>query len=566
MRRITVVPVVLALIAATPSVAVSPDEWREDIRELVELVETKHPSPYTRVKKRDFHRRAHKLIANVASMNDAQISVESMALVASIRDGHTTLHPVDPAGFNRWLPLAFYWFSDGVFVVSAHRDYAKLIGAEVRGIGDTDIGDALSRVTPLIGSDNLLGNRWNTFYLASVDALTALGLVENVDTVKLHIVDKEGKQRAVNIKAVETDFVLNETRFWGEMYAPVQRDVLSDFIIPFESMSLAEYTRSTAEEKSGLPLHVRHRKAYWFNYLSRERALYIQINHMTPGGRGDYESFQTFYNDAFAYIEENPVEKVILDIRYNSGGDGSIVIPFVHKFICSDKANRPGQLFTITGRKTYSAATMLLDQMLKHTNTIVVGEPPGSALNSFGDPRDFKLPNSGLLLGLSSEYWKLVHTSLSPRLTPIDIPAVFSSEDYFLGRDPAVDQILEIDGAYRRLDEVLATDGGTATRERYDRERQIHGRRDWWHPFDESEFRKVARRLGHEGNFEDSNIGFEILVDAYPDSWRAWRDFGKLYLDYDRSDKALWCLQRAAQINPGDPEVNQLIDQLRRDR
>ena len=566
MPRLQNVLPALALLAATPVAALAPDEWRDDIRELVQLVESEHPDPFTRTTREAFKARADALIADVGELRDTQIAVEMMALVASIRDGHTTLHPVDPVGFNRWLPLAFYWFEDGVYVVSAHREHAGLIGSRVLAVGGTDIEAALPEVTALMGADNRSGERWGTFYLSSADALAALGLAESADTVRLDVVDRNGERRTVAVESVESAFVLDETRFWGEMFAPLQWDMLSEFVIPFESMGLAEYVESTAEQKPGFPLHVRWRTPYWYTYLPDEKTIYMQIGHTTGAGRGGYESFEAFYDEAFAFADANPVDKFILDIRYNSGGDGSILIPFVHKFIRSDTVNRKGRLFTITGRKTYSAATMLLDLMLKHTNTVLVGEPAGSALNSYGDPRNYTLPNSGMTMDLSSEYWKLVHSSESHRMTPVDIPAVFTSDDYFEGRDPAVDQILAIDGDYLTLAEVLVSDGAAPARDRYERERERYGRYDWWRPFDESTFRKAARQLGDEGNFEDAETGFDILVDAYPDSWRAWRDFGKLYLANDRAGNALGCLERAAGINPGDGEVNRLIDELRREQ
>ena len=113
----TIFRVVLGLLLlcfALPAVANSPDEWRSDIQELVALVETIHPDPFTRMSKSDFDQRTDELMAGVSAMTDAQVSVSLMALVASLRDGHSTLHPSGRVGFDQWLPLSFYWFSDGV--------------------------------------------------------------------------------------------------------------------------------------------------------------------------------------------------------------------------------------------------------------------------------------------------------------------------------------------------------------------------------------------------------------------------------------------------------------------
>ena len=559
MRTILLVIVWAASLGAH---ALSSEDWTADIRQLIGLIEQEHPDPFTRIDRQAFMARAEGLIDRLPGLDDRRIAVEVMALVASLRDGHTTIHPVDPLGFNRWLPFSFYWFGDGVYVVSAHRDYADFAAARVVDIGGVAAAKVAERVAELIASDNATGRRGNIFYFGSVDALAALGIVQGGDSVEMRFVRADGRDESVRIRSFDSAFVLDESRFWGEMYAPLERGQLRDFVMAPGGMSIVDFARSAPADKTHLPLHVRHRQAYWGTWLDEHKTYYMQINHTTSGGRGDYESFRDFYDSVFRFVDEQPVERFILDIRYNSGGDGSVVIPFVHKFIRSDKVNREGRLFTITGRKTYSAATMLLDQMLKHTRTLVVGEPAGSALNSYGDSRNYTLANSGMSLDLSSEYWKLVHTSQSPRENPVDIPAVFSASDYFAGRDPAVDTILAIDGAWRPLDKVLVEDGGEAARARYRRDKTANGGVTWWRPFDESTFRKAARGLV-DSRPADSLAGFDILVDAYPDSWRAWRDFGKTLLKLERAAEARDKLRRAAAINPGSAEVNDLIESLR---
>jgi hypothetical protein len=47
---------------------------------------------------------------------------------------------------------------------------------------------------------------------------------------------------------------------------------------------------------------------------------------------------------------------LIVDVRYNSGGDGSKVPAFIKQIIKRDRFDAPGNLFVISGRKTFSAA------------------------------------------------------------------------------------------------------------------------------------------------------------------------------------------------------------------
>ena len=90
----------------------------------------------------------------------------------------------------------------------------------------------------------------------------------------------------------------------------------------------------------------------------------------------------------------------------------------------------------------------------------------------------------------------------------------------------------------------------------------MYGEFNWWHPFDESTFRIAARSLVENGRTADGMAGFKILVEVYPESWRAWRDFGKAYLKTEQRAAAMECLLHAHAIHPGDTEVNELIESL----
>lgn len=77
------------------------------------------------------------------------------------------------------------------------------------------------------------------------------------------------------------------------------------------------------------------------------------------------------------FAEANPVDKFILDMRLNSGGNNFFNLPIIHGFIRSDKINQRGRLFTIIGRQTFSAAQNCVNLMEKHTRTLFVREPTG---------------------------------------------------------------------------------------------------------------------------------------------------------------------------------------------
>jgi hypothetical protein len=154
------------------------------------------------------------------------------------------------------------------------------------------------------------------------------------------------------------------------------------------------------------------------------------------------ETVAEFFDKVFTFADARQVERFILDIRRNGGGNGYLNQPIIHGLIKRDRINQPGKLFTIIGRATFSAAMMLTDDLEKHTKTLFVGEPTGASPNMYGDAEKIVLPNSGLEIWASALHWIYSEPRDDrPWIAP-NIPARLSSEDYRARRDPALEAIL----------------------------------------------------------------------------------------------------------------------------
>lgn len=536
-------------------------EWKEDLNELVQLLEKRHPNPYTHISKAQFNALRRSLERDLPKLSEREIIVRLMKLVSAIRDGHTTMHPVDPNCVNHWFPVSFYKFSDGIYVVAADKRYQDFIGCRVLTIGNASAQAVFDRAADLLGSDNDFGREWNTFFLSSGDALVGLRVIDRAEELPIEVMSKDGRRSKGTIAAVNLPYSL-EHRFWGEMFPPGANNFADSYFAGFEKASLNEWRKRDIKNQAHLPLHLRSRRAYWYAYLPEQKAVYLHLTHVTSEGRGEFRSFKEFYDHVFQVAESNEVEKFILDLRYNSGGDGSVLIPFIHKFIRSSRFNQPGRLFTITGRKTFSAGVMLYDLMLKHTNTILVGEPAGAPRNSYGDAGTFYLKNSRLQVDISSVHWQLTNSADKSRYQPVDIPAVFSGKDYFSGSDPALDYILSLSGRYKSIPEILIEEGGAEIKREYAERKARYGKYEWWKAFDETAMRYAARDLMKAGKREDGKAGFEILLDQYPQSWRAWRDYGNALLAAGERAEALQCFRKGLEINPGYDDFRDKIREL----
>jgi hypothetical protein len=179
--------------------------------------------------------------------------------------------------------------------------------------------------------------------------------------------------------------------------------------------------------------------AFWFAHLRDTDTLYVQYNAVRDKPE---ETIAEFFDKVFTFADARQVDRFVLDIRRNGGGNGYLNQPIIHGLIKRDRINQPGKLFTIIGRATFSAAMMLADDLEKHTRTLFVGEPTGASPNMYGDAEKIVLPNSELEVWASALHWVYSEPRDGrPWIAP-NIPAALSSEDYRARRDPALDAIL----------------------------------------------------------------------------------------------------------------------------
>ena len=173
--------------------------------------------------------------------------------------------------------------------------------------------------------------------------------------------------------------------------------------------------------------------------LVHYQVVYCQVN----GLRNDpKESIANFFERLFKFVNETEVEKLVIDIRWNNGGDTFFSTPIVQGLIKNEKINRRGKLFVIIGRRTFSAAQNTATFIETNTNAIFVGEPTGSSPNYVGEENEITLPFSKIVANVSDLFWQSAHpTDNRTWIAPlIYVPPTF--EAYRVNRDPAVESII----------------------------------------------------------------------------------------------------------------------------
>ena len=396
---------------ALPLLASAQGGWREDAAALVEAVLRIHPDPYRVNGPEVWEAELARFAAILPELEEHERVLGLTRLLALAADGHT--EPVDaphPSLQGPWLPLVLRRFQDGWFVRTGHRDHVELFGKQIVRIGGVPIEEAAARVRPFVSSENEVGALDGIGNMLRDPAvLHAAGVLpERAGEVELVVSTGEGGELPVLVRATDDAWVTPE---WGD----------------------ADRVLDPGPE----PLYRRLDGNYDFAWLADERILYVLFETVRDDGD---ETIAEFFARVFAFVRDHEVEKFVLDLRENGGGNLDLNLPIVNGLVASE-VNRPGRLFVVIGRDTYSAAMNLAVTLERHTHALFVGEPTGATPNHFGDTVLVTLPTSGLVVEISELYWQNSDPrDARPWITP-DIPAPITSADFFAHRDPALEAI-----------------------------------------------------------------------------------------------------------------------------
>lgn len=512
-------------------------QWREDLRFLAEELPKRHANLFHTMSREQFETAVKRLDERIPTLQRHQVIVEIGRIFAMVGDGHTRLNLLSaPAGLRRY-PLRLYWFKDGIFVDAATSEYAQIAGARVVKIGNTAVEEAYRTVGQVVQRDNEINARDNIPERMVVpEILHALKLIDDMEKARF-VFERQGKQFTVELKPMEP----GKGYKWFEM---------------------------RAGSTNPTPLWLKHpQDAYWFESLPDARTVYVQYNSVREKSE---ESFSNFVKRLFEFVEANPVEKLIIDIRQNVGGSYPFTLPLTHAIIGCQKLNQRGRLFIIIGRNTFSAALSFATDLERHTESLFVGEPTGGRPQYYSDTGQFELPNSRLSASVSTlgalpsgtRQWIAPHYATE-----------LASEAHRNNQDPAVSFILDYKPNPRAIDlstpfadevtEVLDKQGFEAAKKRYYELKNdpLYAYADlYW------VLRLTGRRMQYRKRHDDAIKAFELNISENPRSDEAQVLLGDFYWNSQRKEQAIKYYERAVELNPSNWRIADLLRNWRHDR
>jgi hypothetical protein len=398
--------------AASPQASGARDAaWLADLELLLPAMDHIHPALDHGTSMAALRGAVTGLESRIPSATDDEIMVGVLRIVGMVSaagcDAHTGAYvwgsgtyPVDS------LPLRLWLFGDDVVIVDALEPYRDLIGWRVDAVAGRPIGDVVAALDPIVPRDNaetvrLLLPR----FLLTPQILRGLGLAGD-GSIELRVTPPPGAVGAATSHDVTVDPIpMADYNAWAGPYG----------------------LHLPADPNVGYLARIDD--VLWWERRP-DGTLFVQYNRVDALPAGQLEGLRTALHGA-------GVRRVVLDLRHNYGGEVRELASIQRTF--EDPAvDRPGRLFVITGRNTFSAGSLLASRLEASTSAIVVGEPMGGCPTAYGNARDVHLPWSGIVVGVASLLEVGVTVDDTRATIQPELPAELTLPDWLAGRDPAL--------------------------------------------------------------------------------------------------------------------------------
>lgn len=518
-----------ALSASWAQESLTPAEWQEDLRYLQQTVHKSYPFLFKKVTAQTFDQEVEKFHAAIPNLQEHEIKVGLTRMVSLFEYGHTQI-PYSTLAREGVLPVNLYHFKDGIYVEGVRKGQEKALGAKVIKVGGMPLEEALKAVRPVVPVENDQYFKACGLRFLTVPAVLHAQRVlpEYTDTVVLTL-EKDG---------TEFDFT-----FTAVPLSELSKDY--NFTTPN-----ADWV--SVRQQGTTPLYLKHlkEKFYFFEFLPESKTLYVRQSSVF---NDEEESLKDFYNRLFEFIDNNPVEKLIYDVRLNGGGNNFNNKPLIKGIMARPHINKRGNFFFLIGRYTFSACQNLTNEIENYTEAILVGEPTAENKNFYGDARRVTLPHSGMNAYLSHAWWQDMAPWDTSEWTLPHIAVEMDFNDYVTNQDPLVQAALDYTETGFILNPMehltVLFSQGNFEQLRTDALKIARDPAYKYYNFKE-EFSQAAFRLLQGGDVDGGLLVLELITGAYPDSVGALYNLATAQQQAQRLEAARKSYEKIIALDP----------------
>jgi len=386
--------------------------WSSDIDTMLALMQREHYIYRSKPLPPELITKAAELKTKISKFSDERMLLELQRLMFYMHDGHSYILPVARNVSSMYMPLQFYIFNDGTFIIDADEPYKKLIGCKVISINGVKTEKLIDDMNSYIHHDNKFTVIW---FAPSVlrfrGTYEPYRLTAGSPGIIMQLIDKNHKTITHDINFIPA------TNFHG----------------------IPKLMPSVITDKKPAPLYLSQvENNFWFTSIN-SKTLYFQFNQVENKDTETLAVFADKLNDALQI--QKPL-LFIIDVRNNNGGNLDLLPPLMNVIKQFEQQNHASKIVVITGRNTFSAAQVFITLVNRDTHALFAGEPSSSSPNFVGEGNYITLPYSGAMGSISNKYHEQIPGDTRLWIEP-DFPVTLSSVQYFNNEDPVLDFILK---------------------------------------------------------------------------------------------------------------------------
>lgn len=400
-------------------------KWKKDLLEMKSQLAERHVNLYHTITEEVFDSAVANLNEDIPFLNTNQILVRFAQLVAMIGDGHTSFYPGDQKRYRfSYFPVRFWKFSDGIYVIAATGEYKHLLGKKLKQVENSLIEEVFKKISTTVGADNPMEYTYSVpFELRRPELLQALGFTKFPEQAEF--VFEDGTHEVLigqEIKVVE----------YKDWYSA--NNLYENKKVQSKSLNYLFATRLTLEM-------IKQHRNYWFTYMEDEQALHFQYNSCWD--QKGQPTFEETTRELFAYLDSHPVERLIIDLRQNSGGEPLTAKPLIDELKKRKEFCKEGRLFVLVGRRTFSAALSNAATLRSVCGARTVGEAPRGKPNNPSEGRDIRLKRTKTKLTVSTQFVARDSTLGNSKYLPIEIPVQVEFSSFHSAKDKVLSEALK---------------------------------------------------------------------------------------------------------------------------
>jgi len=386
--------------------SIDADAMIEDLNTLADSLEKNHKDLFANLSKEDFLAEKDKIAAEIPNMSETEFYYALKHLVSLVGDAHTSVFYSDSEYKHlRTLPIAIETFEEDWYLMMVDVQNEPFLGTKVVAINDVPIDELFEKTKTIVSFENEALVKSNFSQTISfIEALMYLGVAKADEPVVYKVEMQDGTEKSFEVNPL------------------TERGILTAELEIFEG---ATYAKTWQE---GI-----------YRALSVDAdTLFIQYNACEESPE---LSMSDFTESIKKELNTNAYKTLILDLRYNGGGNSELIRPMID-MLKEAKTSHAFSVYTLIGKSTMSSAIINAIQFKDELDATLVGNPTGGNVNHFGELQFLELPNTKIAVSYSTKYFELITGYDKDSLYP-DVEITQTYDDYLAGKDTAVEWVLK---------------------------------------------------------------------------------------------------------------------------